>query len=303
MYADLLLFQRNMSCHDKWNSNFYDQRSTYGICFVDTSVGKFFVGEFRDDDYNSFLRTIIANFTPVQLSNDQYLGHDFSTWPDTLRKMLDPDSVIAKPNTNYHLALSALGAVLHYLQRCLIDVDMVTMHDFSLLEPLEQSPVERLSQGSVWANRQMILDGVTLENLNLVPGDNRDSQAASLSLYSTVNKCQTAFGKRLLRQWICSPTCDMTVLKDRQDAIEYLMDSSNVRVIEKIGELLRSLPDLERLLQSEFEHLCVASVVLLQYAMTDPSLLKRKLATDLIVLVAAATLMVRGLCANRYWCV
>ncbi|PIO63050.1 MutS domain I protein, partial [Teladorsagia circumcincta] len=213
-----------------------DQRSTYGICFVDTSVGKFFVGEFFDDDYNSFLRTIIANFTPVQvlferghlspqcktilngvlssvqkealipkkqfydaeetlkiLSNDNYLGANFSTWPDALRKMLDPDSVIARPNANSYLALSALGAILYYLQRCLIDVDMVTMQDFSLLEPLEQSPVQKSSQESVWANRQMILDGITLENLNLVPGDNRDSQAASLSLYSTVNKCQTAF--------------------------------------------------------------------------------------------------------------
>nr|CDJ85851.1 DNA mismatch repair protein MutS domain containing protein [Haemonchus contortus] len=269
-----------------------DQRSTFGICFVDTSVGKFFLGEFCDDDYNSFLRTVIANFTPVQvlfergrlssqcktilngvlssvqkealipkkqfydaeetlklLSNDKYLGADFSKWPDALRKMLDPDSVIARPNASSHLALSALGAVLFYLQRCLIDVDMVTMHDFTLLEPLEQSPVQKPSQGSVWANRQMILDGITLENLNLVPGDNRDSQAASLSLYSTVNKCQTAFGKRLLRQWICSPTCDMTVLRERQDAIEYLMDSCNVRFIEKAGEMLRSLPDLERLLQ------------------------------------------------------
>ncbi|KAK5970999.1 DNA mismatch repair protein Msh6 [Trichostrongylus colubriformis] len=269
-----------------------DQRATYGICFVDTSVGKFYVGEFQDDDYNSFLRTIIANFTPVQvliekghlspqsktilngvlssvqkeallpkkqfydaeetlkrLSSDNYLGADFSTWPDALRKMLDPDSIIAKPNVNYCLALSALGAVFYYLQRCLIDVDMVTMRDFTILEPLEQSPVQKSSQGSVWANRQMILDGITLENLNLVPGDNRDSQAASLSLYSTVNKCQTAFGKRLLRQWICSPTCDMVVLKDRQDAIEYLMDSCNVRFVERACELLRSLPDLERLLQ------------------------------------------------------
>ncbi|VDP11054.1 unnamed protein product [Heligmosomoides polygyrus] len=269
----------------------YDQRSTYGICFVDTSVGKFFIGEFLDDDYNSYLRTLIANFTPVQilferghvssrcktilngvlnsvqkegltpkkqfldadetlklLSNDKYLGVDFASWPETLRKMLDPDSIIAKPNANSCLALSALGAVLYYLQRCLIDVDMITMRDFTQLEPMEQSPIEK-PDVSMWTNRQMILDGITLENLNLVPGDNRDAQAASLSLYSTVNRCQTAFGKRLLRQWICSPTCDMAVLKDRQDAIEYLMDPARVRFVEKAGELLRKLPDLERLLQ------------------------------------------------------
>ncbi|KAL6731101.1 hypothetical protein Aduo_002009 [Ancylostoma duodenale] len=269
-----------------------DHVSTYGICFVDTSVGKFFLGEFRDDDYSSCLRTLIANFTPVQvlferghlsshckailngtlnsvqkeglapkkqffdadetiklLSNDKYFGADHSTWPDTLRSMLVPDSVIAKPSLDSMLALSALGAVLYYLQRCLIDVDMVTMHDFTMLEPLGENSKPKITEQQAWANRQMILDGITLENLNLVPGDNRDAQAASLSLYSTVNKCQTPFGKRLLRQWICAPTCDVNVLKARQEAVEWFMSPAAARFVEKLTELLRKIPDLERLLQ------------------------------------------------------
>ncbi|KIH66746.1 MutS domain I protein [Ancylostoma duodenale] len=245
-----------------------DHVSTYGICFVDTSVGKFFLGEFRDDDYSSCLRTLIANFTPVQkeglapkkqffdadetiklLSNDKYFGADLSTWPDTLRSMLVPDSVIAKPSLDSMLALSALGAVLYYLQRCLIDVDMVTMRDFTMLEPLGENSKPKIIEQQAWANRQMILDGITLENLNLVPGDNRDAQAASLSLYSTVNKCQTPFGKRLLRQWICAPTCDVNVLKARQEAVEWFMSPAAARFVEKLTELLRKIPDLERLLQ------------------------------------------------------
>ncbi|VDM56221.1 unnamed protein product [Angiostrongylus costaricensis] len=269
----------------------YDHEPTYGICLVDTSVGKFFVGEFLDDDYSSYLRTLIANFTPAQvlfergnlsthckiilngvlnsvqkeglipkrqfldaeetvklLSNDKYLGVDFSTWPGTLRNMLDQDSIVAKPNKNSMLAVSALGAVLYYLQRCLIDVDMITMRDFTRLEPIEHFSKEECSE-STWSNRQMILDGITLENLNLIPGDNRDLQTASLSLYSTLNKCQTSFGKRMLHQWICSPICHLTTLKERQDAIEFLMSPANVRLMEEIGELLRKMPDLERLLQ------------------------------------------------------
>ncbi|WKX91921.1 hypothetical protein Q1695_010172 [Nippostrongylus brasiliensis] len=269
----------------------YDQTSTYGVCLVDTSVGKFHIGEFRDDDYNSYLRTLIANFTPVQvlhergnlsqqckvilngvlssvqkealsskkqfldadetlklLSKDEYLGADFSSWPEALRGMLDPDSVIPKPGLNSALALSALGAVLYYLQRCLIDVDMITMREFALLEPVNNCTNGKASE-KFWESRQMVLDGITLQNLNLVPGDNNDAQAASLSLYSTMNKCQTAFGKRLLRQWICSPTCDLEVIRERQDAIQYLIDPARTRFVEKAGELLRKLPDLERLLQ------------------------------------------------------
>ncbi|EPB75051.1 MutS domain V protein [Ancylostoma ceylanicum] len=250
-----------------------DHVSSYGICFVDTSVGKFFLGEFRDDDYSSCLRTLIANFTPVQvlferghlsshckailngtlssvqkealapkkqffdadetvklLSNDKYFGADHHTWPDTIRDMLAPDSVVAKPGLSSTLALSALGAVLYYLQRCLIDVDMITMRDFTMIEPVGENLKAKVTEEQAWTNCQMVLDGITLENLNLVPGDNRDAQAASLSLYSTVNKCQTPFGKRLLRQWICAPTCDVNVLKARQEAVEWFMSPAAARI-------------------------------------------------------------------------
>ncbi|XP_069787137.1 DNA mismatch repair protein Msh6 [Narcine bancroftii] len=40
---------------------------TYGVCFVDTSVGKFHVGQFRDDRHCSRLRMLVAHYTPVQV--------------------------------------------------------------------------------------------------------------------------------------------------------------------------------------------------------------------------------------------
>lgn len=42
-------------------------QSTYGVCFVDTTIGKFQMGQFTDDRYCSRLRTLIAHFTPVQV--------------------------------------------------------------------------------------------------------------------------------------------------------------------------------------------------------------------------------------------
>ncbi|XP_015477275.1 DNA mismatch repair protein Msh6 [Parus major] len=39
----------------------------YGVCFVDTSVGKFYVGQFPDDRHCSRFRTLIAHYTPVQV--------------------------------------------------------------------------------------------------------------------------------------------------------------------------------------------------------------------------------------------
>ncbi|NXV10313.1 MSH6 protein, partial [Cettia cetti] len=39
----------------------------YGVCFVDTSVGKFHIGQFPDDRHCSRFRTLVAHYTPVQV--------------------------------------------------------------------------------------------------------------------------------------------------------------------------------------------------------------------------------------------
>ncbi|XP_056342747.1 DNA mismatch repair protein Msh6 [Oenanthe melanoleuca] len=39
----------------------------YGVCFVDTSVGKFHVGQFPDDRHCSRFRTLVAHYSPVQV--------------------------------------------------------------------------------------------------------------------------------------------------------------------------------------------------------------------------------------------
>ncbi|XP_004590719.2 DNA mismatch repair protein Msh6 isoform X1 [Ochotona princeps] len=39
----------------------------YGVCFVDASLGKFFLGQFSDDRHCSRLRTLVAHYPPVQV--------------------------------------------------------------------------------------------------------------------------------------------------------------------------------------------------------------------------------------------
>uniref|UniRef100_A0A1I7WVH0 MUTSd domain-containing protein n=1 Tax=Heterorhabditis bacteriophora TaxID=37862 RepID=A0A1I7WVH0_HETBA len=188
--------------------------------------------------------------TVKMLMQDEFLGGDHSDWPLVLRSMLDTESVLAKPDSNNYLALGALGAVLNYLKRCMIDVDMVTMRHFERFEPsICIKKIDSACNEKTWTNRQLVLDGVTLDNLNLIPCDKRDPQAASVSLFNTINKCFTAFGKRLLRQWICSPTCNANSIRERQQAVEWLMSPGATPFIEKATELLRRIPDLERLLQ------------------------------------------------------
>lgn len=43
-------------------------RSSYGVCFIDTSIGIFHIGQFEDDRNSSRLRTLFAVYPPVQVN-------------------------------------------------------------------------------------------------------------------------------------------------------------------------------------------------------------------------------------------
>uniref|UniRef100_A0A0R3Q603 MUTSd domain-containing protein n=1 Tax=Brugia timori TaxID=42155 RepID=A0A0R3Q603_9BILA len=95
-----------------------------------------------------------------------------------------------------------------------------------------------------------------LKHLNIIPPISSmqkftlcDPITAKYALYNVINKCITPAGKRLLRQWICAPVCDRKILCSRQDAIEWLSKARLKRFIDKAVELLRKVPDLERLIQ------------------------------------------------------
>lgn len=53
-------------------------------------------------------------------------------------------------------------------------------------------------------------------------------------------------GKRLFRNWLCSPLCNPKSINDRLDALEDLMAIADVSA--EVREQLKKLPDLERIL-------------------------------------------------------
>ncbi|VDK43707.1 unnamed protein product [Anisakis simplex] len=298
-----------------------NESTTYGVCFIDTSVGHFYIGEFVDDSNRSSIRTLFAHYQPSQilyqrgrissatqsllnsvasavikealipnkefpeadcalkmLANKLYLGDSVREWPQVVRDMLvDANALNPQCAPQFREAMAALGAVLWYLKRSLIDVDMITMHQFDKYIPpsLESRQGSKDSQRmndenrfyynicqnaetkeDYWRGRRLVLDGVSLYNLNIVPPLDsvrntglRDPTSSKYSLYNTINKCMTPFGKRLLRQWVCTPSCDADVLRSRQDAIEWLMSSHIKAFVLKATDILRKIPDLERIIQ------------------------------------------------------
>lgn len=162
-------------------------------------------------------------------------------WPELLKRTQDAnDHLGLTPSAGYRLALKSLGACLWYLTKCVIDEQVMALARFSLYLPPDSGDVDlaqvaaKLSKRN--ANKFMVLDSITLSNLKIVNDEK--------SLYSTLDNCCTKFGKRLLNYWVCSPSCERSVIVERQKAVEELMEARDL--LSKTQELLAPLPDLER---------------------------------------------------------
>ncbi|XP_011791245.1 PREDICTED: DNA mismatch repair protein Msh6 isoform X1 [Colobus angolensis palliatus] len=267
----------------------------YGVCFVDTSLGKFFIGQFSDDRHCSRFRTLVAHYPPVQvlfekgnlsketktilksslsssLQEGLIPGSQFWDASKTLRTLLEEgyfreklsddigvtlpqvlkgmtsesDSIGLTPGEKSELALSALGGCIFYLKKCLIDQELLSMANFEEYIPLDSDIVSTTRSGAIFtkACQRMVLDAVTLNNLEIfLNGTNGSTEG---TLLERVDTCHTPFGKRLLKQWLCAPLCSPYAINDRLDAIEDLMVVPDK--ISEVVELLKKLPDLERLL-------------------------------------------------------
>ncbi|KAI4873828.1 hypothetical protein NFI96_016848 [Prochilodus magdalenae] len=270
----------------------------YGVCFIDTSVGRFHVGQFQDDRHCSRLRTLVAHYAPAQvlfekgnlsaetrkifkaslssvmqealaagsqfwdaqktlktLAEEDYFKESQeagdsageSALPSVLKAMTsESDSLGLTPKEGYELALSALGGCMFYLKKCLVDQELFSMANFEEYIPVdvEMEQSENASSFFAQTRQRMVLDGVTLANLEIL--QNGSTGGLEGTLLERLDTCCTPFGKRLLKQWLCSPLCNPTSIQDRLHALEDLMGAPAQAT--EATELLKKLPDLERLL-------------------------------------------------------
>ncbi|TNN50390.1 DNA mismatch repair protein Msh6 [Liparis tanakae] len=240
-------------------------RRAYGVCFVDTSVGRFHVGQFPDDRHCSRLRTLIAHFAPAEeglsagaqfwdaqktlkaLSEEDYFREAGTNFlPAVLKAMTsESDALGLSPKEGCELALSALGGCISYLKRCLVDQELLSLADFEEYVPVDVELENAAGAAGVFARtrQRLVLDGVTLANLEIFQNGTGGTEG---TLLERLDSCSTPFGKRLLKQWLCAPLCSPASVEDRLDAVDELMGAP--APASEASELLKKLPDLERLL-------------------------------------------------------
>lgn len=244
--------------------------SRYGICFVDTSIGDFTIGEFDDDQQCSRLLTMLSHYTPVVVlyeRNDKTqhteriikainaikepLTKDKQMWdgtkalnflwdkfynekadfPQCLKHMQDEH---LKPSDSSVLALQALGGCLWYLDRNLLVNQVMSLATFKLYTPPDDDVNVREKK---YQPKSMVLDNITLSNLNVV--------GKADSLFMKMDFCCTQFGKRLLMDYLCSPSAIVDEIRGRQDAVLEFFE--NPELLVNFRTLLSTLNiDMER---------------------------------------------------------
>lgn len=286
-----------LSLKEKAEEESSGRSRTYGVCFIDTSVGYFHVGQFPDDRHCSRLRTLIAHYSPAEvlfekgnpsvetrkilkaslssalqeglnagaqfwdaqktlktLSEEDYFreGEDkdqtarSNVLPPLLKRMTsESDSLGLTPKDGCELALSALGGCVFYLKKCLVDQELLSMANFEEYVPVDVEMEKATGSASFFTQtrQRMVLDGVTLANLEIFQNGSGGNEG---TLLERLDSCSTPFGKRLLKQWLCTPLCNPLSIKDRLDAVEDLMGLQ--AQASEVHDLLKKLPDLERLL-------------------------------------------------------
>ncbi|XP_017112610.1 probable DNA mismatch repair protein Msh6 [Drosophila elegans] len=256
--------------------------SRVGVCFIDTSIGDFHVGEFEDDKSCSRLLTLLSHHMPVLLINEKsalsqrsqqivrtvlggilkeqtpsngsqacnaektlkllaeryYAGNGADdNWPLVLRTMQsDSDHLGLTPSDDYKLALKALGQCIFFIQKCKLEPKVLPMARYQLYVPPDQLAEAKPSAVSTLRRSHMVLDATTLSNLRIIGEDH--------TLLSSLDHCCTKFGKRLLHHWLCAPSCDVAVIRERQEAIGELIRMPSE--LQEMRALLAPMPDFER---------------------------------------------------------
>lgn len=252
-----------------------DGQPAFGISFVDAATGQFFLSEFEDDvDLTKFetfvaqisprelllekshistkaLRILKNNTTPTTIWN--YLKSNTEFWgSDQTRRELDCNGYFVREGSteevipkiieearNKNLLMSSLGALMHYLRVLKLERALLSQRNFTWYNPIHR-------------NGTLILDGQTLINLEIF--SNTVNGGSEGTLFSLLNRCVTPFGKRLFRQWLCHPLCNIDKINQRLDAVDLLNADPKVR--EQLASELTKMPDLERLISRIHAGVC-----------------------------------------------
>jgi DNA mismatch repair protein MSH6 len=213
-------------------------------------------------------------YYPSSSKQTSDVRESIARWPIVLKAAIEGEA---------ELALSSFGAALYYLQRHLIDAELLSMGIVKAYIPPESASatntvVDEMQQLAVeqsvrdsgvvdmdqatdplpihmnhTANQAaendtpyMSVDGTTLYNLEILC-NNVDHKVTG-SLWSKINYTKTPHGSRLLRAWLLRPLFRKADIERRQDAVQELLSGGAAVALKEARSLLAKCGDIDQLL-------------------------------------------------------
>ena len=228
--------------HNNYLLSVFMEEGKAGIAYADITTGEFAATELRGDDIELLVRAEIMRLHPAEillpeevLLNGDLPGH-LSHWPlwhfelnrcqQALKSHFQVATLDGFGLAHMDLAVRAAGSVLQYV--------------------LETQPAARKLLASLSTynlNDFMTLDAVTRRNLELTETIRYGEVRGSLLF--VLDHTVSPMGKRLMRQWVSKPLLDLELIRERQNAVAYLLDHGILRA--ELRVVMDSLADLERL--------------------------------------------------------
>jgi len=208
-----------------------------GLAHVDISTGEFRVTELDEAEVAPALETLNVKESLVAPTAPKVPGvrTELEGWifdrDYGARLLKEHFALLSLDGTGFGdkpLAISAAGAILHYLR------------------DTQRAALQHLERPS-WYERAeaLILDAVTVRNLELLEplfaGETRES-----TLVHVLDATKTGMGGRLLRRRLLRPSVNATEIEQRLDAVETLTRDTIARA--QLRDVLGAVLDIERLL-------------------------------------------------------
>ena len=216
-------------------------KTQHGVAFLDASTGEFLVAQ----GTKSYVEKLIQGFLPTEIvfqkrKNKEFEQFEISTkhcfrledWVfvddfanESLQKHFQTNSLKGFGLEHQKLGVVAAGAILHYLAE-------TEHHQLAHITSISKIQEDQY----VW------LDRFTVRNLELLHSVHENA----VSLINIVDKTVTPMGGRMMKRWVVLPLKIREEIENRLAVVRYFV--SNIAELEEIGEGLKKVNDLERLI-------------------------------------------------------
>ncbi len=239
---------------------------TFGVAFLELSTGEFFSTETSGAEAWAKTCADIEGFAPREILFPESLQVLIeNSFANPTQKFINESKnvvSISPPSNKFAATLTPLDDWLFHLEDCenLLKRQLKVRYlsGFGLegktaairasgaclryAQETQRASAEHISEINFFeANEFMVLDAITLKNLEIVESRKETNKR---TLLGVIDETVTGMGGRLLRSWLLRPSVKRTEIQTRLSAVSELTD---LVLRDKIRFLLKEVADLERL--------------------------------------------------------